>query len=448
MEELFSRIKFGFKYIVSSIGFYPTVIALLFFVLAILMLYLEANGLSVKFKDNLPFMIITDGETARLVLSTIAAGIISLTVFSFTMVMLVLNQASANFTPRVIPGLISYKSNQRVLGLYLGVLIYTLVIMVNVRSEYYNIQLPGFSIFLAMCFTIVCLGFFVYFIHSISQSIQIESILESIFIVTSDTLKQEIEWDKGSEVPNIFSAKSGWYNLESPETGYLQSLDNDAVLAICKKHDIVVYFDQPLGAFLVKGVPFARINKNLENEGDFAKNFFKHVNFYREERPDVNYLFGFKHITESAVKALSPGINDPGTAIKAIDYLTALFALRMQLTDEKILYDEDGAARIRFEHETFGVLYSISLSPIRHYGKGSSVVVLRLLYLLRSLLFKVQPYPHLIPILRKEAELLIFDANEEIKNPGDREKINSQIMEVNKMNVLFEPLTLLRSQQY
>ncbi|WP_439883053.1 DUF2254 domain-containing protein [Pontibacter sp. MBLB2868] len=443
MEKIISRLKFAYNYIVNSIGFYPTLIAVFFFILALLMLYLESQGLSTRFKDNLPFMIITDGPTARLILSSITTGIISLTVFSFTMVMLVLNQASANFTPRVIPGLISYKSNQRVLGLYLGVLIYTLVVMVNVRSDYYNINLPGFAIFLDMCFTILCLGFFVYFIHSISQSIQIESILESIYNVTHDSLKTEISNDNGSDVPNIFTSNREWFPLESPETGYIQSLDQETVLELCKKHDVVLYFEQPLGSFLIKGVPFARLNKKLDKEDEFSKEIFSYVSFYREERPDVNYLFGFKHIAESAVKALSPGINDPGTAIKAIDYLTALFALRMQLSDEVILYDQEGAGRIRFEHNTFGALYAITLSPIRLYGKGSTVIVLRLLYLLKSLLFKVQDFPQFKPILYKEAKLLLFDADENIKNPGDREKINMQVFELNKMNILSAELPLL-----
>jgi uncharacterized membrane protein len=443
MERILSRLRFAYNYIVNSIGFYPTLISLFFFVLALAMLFMESMGLSASFKENLPFMIISNGATARLVLSTIAAGVISLTVFSFTMVMLVLNQASSNFTPRVIPGLISYKANQRVLGLYLGVLIYTLVIMVNVRADYYEGGLPGFSIFLAMCFTILCLGFFVYFIHSISQSIQIESILESIFNITRDKLLEEIEDDAGSRIPNVFSENNEWYYLQSPETGYLQSFDRTSVLSLCKEYDVVLYFNQPLGSFLVKGVPFARLNKQLDQEESFAEKLFGLVSFYREERPDVNYLFGFKHITESAVKALSPGINDPGTAIKAIDYLTALFALRMKLTDEKILYDDDGAARIRFEHETFEVLYSITLSPIRQYGKSSSVIVLRLLYLLRSLLFQLKEYPHLKVALYKEAELLIYDVDREILNPGDRKQINQQISDLNQMNVLDRSLTQL-----
>ncbi|WP_460879235.1 DUF2254 domain-containing protein [Pontibacter rugosus] len=340
MDRILSRIKFAYSYIINSIGFYPTLISLFFFGLALLMLFLESHGLSKQFQDDLPFMIITDEATARLILSSITTGIISLTVFSFTMVMLVLNQASANFTPRVIPGLISHKSNQRVLGLYLGTLIYTLVIMVNIHAEYYSIPLPGFSIFLSMCFTILCLSFFVYFIHSISQSIQIESILEGIYHVTTQRLNKEIKNDKGHLVPNVFTTHKDWYPVLSPETGYLQSLDQERILEICCEYDVVLYFDHPLGNFVVQGVPFARVNKSLEDIEGFVKKLFSHTDFFREERPSVNYLFGFKHITESAVKALSPGINDPGTAIKAIDYLTALFSLRMNLTDDKILYDE------------------------------------------------------------------------------------------------------------
>ncbi|MDX5422494.1 MAG: DUF2254 domain-containing protein [Hymenobacteraceae bacterium] len=443
MKKIYSHIKFAIQYITESIGFYPTIIAVTFFGLAIFMLYLESRGLSENVKDDLPFMIITNGETARLILSSITTGIISLTVFSFTMVMLILNQASANFTPRVIPSLISYRSNQVVLGFYLGTLIYTLVIMVNIRSEFYTISLPGFSIFLAMCFAILCLAFFVYFIHSISQSIQIESILENIHRVTVNQLLNEIDRDKGSEVPNVFE-HSGWHYLQSPRTGYLQGLDTGAVLDLCRKYDVVIDFDQPMGSFLIKGIPFACVNKKVPDMEKFVKKLLGHVDFYREERPDENYLFGFKHISESAVKALSPGINDPGTALKALDYLTDLFSLRMQLTDEKILYDEDGAARIRFKHETFEDVYSLTLSPIRLYGKSNSIIILRLLYLLRSLLFKVKEHPHLKPILYREAVLLLEDTDENIANSGDREKIDRQVKEINQMQVFTQELPRLK----
>ncbi|MBC5991584.1 DUF2254 domain-containing protein [Pontibacter cellulosilyticus] len=442
MKRFFGKFKFAYYYIVNSIGFYPTVISLIFALLAMVMLYLETLGLSKSLKDNLPLVIISNGDTARLILSSITTGIISLTVFSFTMVMLVLNQASSNFSPRVIPGLISYKSNQRVMGLYLGTLIYTLIIMVNVHSDYYTVPLPGFSIFLAMCFTILCLGFFVYFIHSISLSIQIESILESIYEVTKRELETEIkEDDKGKAYP-ILEANN-WITLNSPRTGYLQSINEEAVVEMCKEYELVLCFMQPLGNFLIDGIPFAKINKKLENLEEFTSGLFAHLNFYREERPDINYLFGFKHITESAVRALSPSLNDPGTAIKAIDYLTDLFILRMQLTDERVICDDQGNGRILFMQETFKQLLTLSLSPIRLYSKESSIVLLRLLYLFRSLLLKAKEHPHLLPVIFKEVKWLVEDAEEGVTNKADRERINEQLKELNDLNVMQKNLPLL-----
>ncbi|WP_089319276.1 DUF2254 domain-containing protein [Pontibacter ummariensis] len=442
MKKIFSKIKFVYQYIINSIGFYPTLISLLFAALALLMLYLEGHGMSKHLKDRLPFMIITNEATARLILSSITTGVISLVVFSFTMVMLVLNQASANFSPRVIPGLISNESNQRILGLYLGTLVYTLIIMVNINSSYYSIPLPGFSIFLAMCFTIVCLAFFVYFIHAISQSIQIGSILESIHRATSNELREEIKQDKRRSPPNSYDP-SGWFFIKSLRTGYWQTIDEEPLVGLCEEFGVVLDFDRPLGSFLIEGVPFVRINRKLPDEANFRERLFHHMDFFREERPVVNYHFGFKHITESAVKALSPGINDPGTAMQAIDYLTDLLALRMELGDQKVLYDAKGLARVHLMQPSFEEVLSLSLSPIRHYGKESTVIVLGLLYLLRNLLYKVVAYPHQKLYLYKETALLLQDAQAEIKNTGDREKINQSVQEINQLHVLHKRLPLL-----
>jgi uncharacterized membrane protein len=442
MRKIASKLRFLYYYIVNSIGFYPTIISLFFALLALAVLYFETLGLSKSIQDTLPFVIISNNNTARLILSSITTGIISLTVFSFTMVMLVLNQAGSNFTPRVIPGLISYKSNQRVMGLYLGTLIYTLIIMVNIRSEFYSIPLPGFAIFLAMCFTILDLGFFVYFIHSISLSIQIESILESIYKVTRKKLKEEIKKDKGSFTEERFNT-TGWAPLKCPKTGYIQSIEEESVIELCKKYDVKLCFDQPLGGFVIEGIPFAYLNRDISRLSDFMDELIVHLNFYREERPDINYLFGFKHITESAARALSPSLNDPGTAIKAIDYLTDLFILRMKLTDERVLCDDNDEIRVLFLHETFERVLTLNLNPIRLYGKGSSIVVLRMLFLFKSLMHKVKDYPQIKPIIYREAKLLLDDVDSAIPNQGDRGKINEQVLELNDMQVLSKNLPLL-----
>ncbi|RAU83310.1 DUF2254 domain-containing protein [Pontibacter arcticus] len=444
MNKILARFGFLYQYIVSSIGFLPTVISVFFSLLAFFLLYLERHGLSERLLDNLPFMIITRGSTANMILSTISTGIISLTVFSFSMLMIVLSQATANFTPRVIPGIITRKSNQVVLGLYLGTLIYTLIIMVNIRSESYSESLPGFAIFLAMCLAIVCLAFFVYFIQGISQNIQIETLMEDIYEQAAASLKREIEEDTKAQLETIV-AHGTWYPILSPQTGYLQSIDTQAVTRLCRKHNLVLDFVQPLGNFVLQGVPFARVNRPLPDSVAWVKELQAHLNFYREERSDLNYFFGIKHLTESASKALSPGINDPGTAKKAIDYLSALLALRMQLTDEKVICDENGEARLRFAKDKFDEILHQTLAPIRLYGKSSSTIVVQLLQLMRSLLYQVEAYPHLLPVLQRQAMLILFDADQEVCNPGDREKINESVKTLNQLEVLPEPLPHLKA---
>ncbi|QCR22202.1 DUF2254 domain-containing protein [Pontibacter sp. SGAir0037] len=442
MKKILSKIKLIYYYIISSIGFFPTLISVLFAALAILMVYLETKGISEGLHDRFPFLIITSGETAHTILNSIATGIISLIVFSFTMVMLVLNQAGSNFSPRVIPGLISHQSNQKILGIYLGTLIYSLIIMVNIRSESYYEELPGIAVFLSMAFTFVCLGCFVYFIHSISQSIQIDHILAGIHRITKKKLEQLIRQDKHLLVTKAFE-EATWVELNSPRSGYVQSIDLESVLALCYKYDVVMEFLQPLGNYVLEATPFVRINRPVAELEEFCKELAAHVNYGQGELPDLNYLYGFKQITESAVKALSPSVNDPGTAMKAIDYLSELFALRMKLTDEQLVADKEKVVRIRFKQETFDHLFSLCLSSIRNYGKHDSLVMSRLLYMFKNLLYITIHFIHRRQILYKEALLLVHASRKSLSDPGDKEMINRHLKEINAMKVLAKDLPLL-----
>ncbi len=191
MNKLTYKIKVWYHLLANSIGFYPTLISIIFFIFSLVMIFLESRGGTKYFIKHFPVLMISSKDTARIILSTIAGGVISLTVFSFTMVMIVFNQAATNYSPRIIPGLISRKFHQVVLGFYVGTLIYCFIIMINIDSEHFGISVPAFAVFIGVFFGIICLILFVYFIHSISNSIQIGNILQEIYIQTLDGMKQE-----------------------------------------------------------------------------------------------------------------------------------------------------------------------------------------------------------------------------------------------------------------
>src|SRR5690606_15243639 len=136
-------------------------------------------------KEKLGLLIIDNADTARSLLSTLIGGVISLMVFSFSMVMILLNQASTNYSPRLLPGLISNKRHQFVLGFYIGTILFNILCLINVLPGDNPFQIPAFTILIAIMLGPVCLILFVFFIHSISEAIQINNILQRLYQVTT-----------------------------------------------------------------------------------------------------------------------------------------------------------------------------------------------------------------------------------------------------------------------
>ena len=120
-----------YREMINSIGFYPSVLSVGFLLFAVITMSLEYIAPVEQLKAFISVVLVDSAENARTILSTLAGSIISLTVFSFSMVMVVLNSASASLSPRVVPGLITRKSHQMVLGFYLGSIIYSIIMLIN-----------------------------------------------------------------------------------------------------------------------------------------------------------------------------------------------------------------------------------------------------------------------------------------------------------------------------
>ena len=164
-----------YREMINSIGFYPSVLSVGFLLFAVITMSLEYIAPVEQLKAFISVVLVDSAENARTILSTLAGSIISLTVFSFSMVMVVLNSASASLSPRVVPGLITRKSHQMVLGFYLGSIIYSIIMLININKlEGGDTAIPSLGVLLSLVFGLVSLGLFVFFIHSISKAIQVD----------------------------------------------------------------------------------------------------------------------------------------------------------------------------------------------------------------------------------------------------------------------------------
>ena len=408
-----------YQTIVDSIAFIPSVISILAILLAILTLVAENYGATQYLQDAAPFLVIDNAGTARSMLSTLIGGLISLTVFSFSMVMILLNQASSNYSPRLLPALISNKRHQIVLGFYLGSIIYSILILIAIRTDGGGDQLPGFSVFIAIGLGILCLFQFVYFIHSISKEIQINYILKRVFKQTKKLLMQS-EKNQQTDQPNIPDFQ-GWKKIVSGDSGYYQGHALTNLMDIAKQHQMAIYILPSEGSFVHEGVPVVQTEHDLSQEA--CQEVLSCLTLTDQASVRNNYLLGFKQIVEIAVKAMSPGINDPGTAINAIDYLTELFTFRMKLQDIEVVTEDNDELPLYLSTIPFSQLLGNAMAALRQYCKHDYVVVKRLIQMLSYLMdqqSQQENYPH---ALKAELDILMEDIAHSIDNQTDLNRL-------------------------
>ena len=403
-----------------SIAFYPILISLGFFLLAITLLYIENLKVIDSIKNKVTYLIVQDNETARTILSTLFGGILSLTVFSFTMVMVVLNQASSNFSPRLLPGLISNKKHQIILGFYIGTILYTIIVLMSLGA-YGSSNNVGFSVMIAAALGAFCIGLFVYFIHSISQAIQIHNIIDKIYkscinLFTKEKEDQE-KFDYSIEdIPDKF-----WKTINSNKTGYYRSFDQFFLMDSLKMEEniieIIPYPDQHVW----KGDPILRIEKPITKEELESLHVCVYILSNRHE--DDSGVGGMIKLTEVAVKALSPGINDPGTAINAISKIGQLLYEALQIQPKTVISEKNCKIKVIHNKIPAAEMMRIIIEPIRQYSKADSSVSYELLNALIFLGNNKNICSEYKEAVQSEIEALIHDLKDNITNNNDLKRI-------------------------
>ncbi|AUC84164.1 DUF2254 domain-containing protein [Polaribacter sp. ALD11] len=419
MKDKFSTLLSKIYNLKNKIAFFPSIIALAGVLFAYVMMYLENLGISAYLQSFLPELVINDKETARTILSTFIAGLTSIMVFSFSMVMILLNQASSNFSPRLLPGLVSNRRHQVVLGVYLFTIIYCILILVSIEPSGDKYQLPGFSILLSIVFMIHSLAAFIYFIHSISQEIQINNILLKIYESAEKKLLHLID-DEKSLINKTIDTQN-WILHKTKCTGYFKILSLDILLDLAFENNFQLEILANKGSYCSEDAVLFKTNIAINEE--ISERIHANFTFSKGELIDDNYLLAFKQITEVAVKSMSPGINDPGTAMNAIDYLSELLILRVQKKNIDIKQKNNKPFVLVNSLEFEDLLYNI-MASLRTYCTHDIIIVTKLLTSLNNVK-KKSKFEEYTAIIAKETDYLLTDANTNISNKEDLKKLEN-----------------------
>ncbi|RBW69088.1 DUF2254 domain-containing protein [Bacillus taeanensis] len=272
----------------------------------------------------LPSYLLTDVELAQTILSALAPSLLTMTTITFSMIMVVLTTYTSQFSPRTLQNFITERRTLRVLGIFIGGFIYTILALLFMRKN--EEEQVVFSAVLGVAISILCLGYFVYFIHHVATSLRVSKLIENL---STDILETVHKLHKGNKDKNnvdytppsaqmldVLTNKP----IEVPplnNVGYIQLIDLEGLRNEAQQCNAVIKVNYPIGAYVGPATSLLLIwpqSKKIENTHRFLD--YITVGESRTTFQDMEY--GIQKLTEIALRAVSPGINDPNTAITCI----------------------------------------------------------------------------------------------------------------------------------
>ncbi|MEA3321875.1 MAG: DUF2254 domain-containing protein [Bacillota bacterium] len=400
--------------------------------LAIGTLLLDHYIMSGKVEKLIPSIFLSNIDLAQTILSSIASSLLTMTTITFSTILVVLTTYLSQFSPRALQNFITDHATQRVLGIFTAGFIYSIILLLFLKEtrEEQLFLVPSFAVAIA----ILCLIVFVFFIQHVTTWIQVSNLLHNITVETlecmeelfndSDNSTQDAPWDDW-ESKEITTKEP--ITIMSDKPGYVQYIDIDALVKIAYETDCIVRVERQQGDYINEHTPMLSIWGSGEK---IQKDVFRSlitVSIARAPLEDVE--FGIRKVTEIGVRALSPGINDPSTAVHCIEQLGTLISKLTSMKGIKPFFnDVYRNLRVIVKTPDFFSYLDIAFSPIIRYGKMDFDVIHSVLDVLKLISDHSPPF-------RKEAIWkytlhTIESIKEEKYLELERERLNTNIKDL------------------
>lgn len=407
----------------GSLWFVPLLLLILGAVAALGFVQLDLH-MGGQLYGRWPVMLQAGPDSARQILSAIAGSMITVAGVVFSITIVALSLSANQYSPRVLRNFMRDRLNQTVLGVFVSVFVYSLLVLQSIRSGQ-ELFVPQLALWFGLLLVIVSIGFLIAFIHHTAASIQSSEIVARIAEETLEALgaAQRIANKGGS----IFSECSDltrlqWQGVPSWESGYVQDVDVRKLFDLACRQQFVLRVECPVGEFVVAGSPLVFVSGTVAPDKALVKKIQRlfGINSYRTIEQDP--AFGVRQIVDIALKALSPGINDTTTAIHCVDYLGVILRAATHLTVSPEVHREQSEPRLVLRQHGPEHLADIALHEIRQNARGNMAILLRLLRLLRQLR-EVSDNPQLRKHLRDHAFLVARAAERDVPEPADRARV-------------------------
>lgn len=331
-------------------------------------------------------------EAARSILSTIAGAMISVTGLVFSITMVVVQLAASQFTPRVLGDFLANRITQVTLGIFTASFTYALTVLRSVKGQAGGdgAFVPQISVTLAFLLVLASVGMFLAFINHTTTSIQVGSTVSRLGETTLEVVSRYYpESDtsaaaRGDE-PQWHSGERHAQELGALEHGHIVEVDLHRLVDWAEEHDCVVELLAPVGEFVAEGMPALRIwgTGPVSEEDCTAVRRAVIVEQDRFHQQDPAY--GIRKLVDIAERALSPGINDPTTAVEVLNELHRVCRTLVQRKDLPRVVSRNGAVRLLHRPQEILDLLDLAFEEVLAYGAESFQVLRRVLVILADL---------------------------------------------------------------
>lgn len=348
----------------ASYWFLPSMMAIGSLVLALATAQLDQH-IEVDLKENFDWLYSNRPDGARALLATVAGSMITVTGVTFSLTILAISYATGQYGPRLLSNFMQDRTNQFTLGTFISTFLYCLMILRTVRSAeegdnaanalLQGAFVPHISVFIALLLTLSSVAVLIHFIHHIPESIHIPNVLhdvgsrlnKKIDDLYPEQIGQQLSKKNEPDDDWIQSQLSRATTIRSNKDGYLQGVADDTLITAAEENELLVKLVRRPGDFVSAGEPLMKVASENDLSDELRQQLLGGFiwGYTRTETQDAFYLID--QLVEVAARALSPGVNDPMTAIMSMNWLqSALMRIAGREMPSRFRYDQQEQLRL------------------------------------------------------------------------------------------------------
>lgn len=422
----------------SSLWFVPTlmVLAALGAAYGLVHLDLYVGG---GWTRRYPLLFGAGAAGARGMLSAIASSMITVAGLIFSLTLATLAQVASQYTSRLLRNFMRDRTNQVVMGFFVSIFVYCLVVLRTIRGSDEGSFVPSLAVAFGLLLALVSIGMLIFFIHHIASSIQAANIVARVAAETEELLDKVFPERLGdAATPTEHASLAAgpdlhWQPLPAPTTGYVQGIDYDELLAFAHRAGVVVRIEHAIGSFVVAGSALASVatpeGQSLPATDQLTKSLADCYRMGDQRTLDQDVGFGLRQLVDIALKALSPGINDTTTAVMCVDRLGSLLRVLAGRYLASSVRAEDGQVRVLTTDPDFASYLATAFDQIRANAKTALAIYLRLLGALGTVAAQC-PAGAGRTALRQQADLALAAAEANLTTPYDLDQVHARYREL------------------